>query len=84
MLFRSPACLPACLPAQGPDLPGDGEVVLSLAAGSDHHVSLVHGLHHLLGLPEVDVVEGGVGDHTLDVGWWGEGETEIGVKWTEW
>lgn len=48
-------------------LPGDGEVVLSLAAGPDDQVSLVQRLHHLLCLVEADVVEVWVGDHTLDV-----------------
>lgn len=46
-------------------LPSDGEMVLSLAAGSDDQVSLVQGLHHFLRLVKTDVVEVGVGDHTL-------------------
>lgn len=49
--------------------PGDGEVVLSLAAGSDDQVSLIQGLHHLLCLVETDIVKVGVGDHTLDICW---------------
>ena len=48
-------------------LPGDRQVVLPLAAGPDDEVALVHGLHHLLRLLEVDVVERRVGDHALDV-----------------
>lgn len=40
-------------------------MILSLAAGSDDQVSLVQGLHHFLRLVETDVVEVGVGDHTL-------------------
>lgn len=46
-------------------LPGDREVVLPLAAGSDDQVSLVQGLHHFLRLVETDIVEVGMGDHTL-------------------
>lgn len=46
-------------------LPGDGEVILSLAAGSDDQVSLVQSLHHFLSLVKADVVEVGVGDHTF-------------------
>lgn len=49
--------------------PGDGEVVLSLAAGSDDQVSLVQGLHHLLCLVETDIVEVGMSDHTLYICW---------------
>lgn len=48
-------------------LPGDSEVVLSLAAGPDDQVSLVQCLHHLLCLVEADIVEVWVGDHSLDV-----------------
>lgn len=48
-------------------LPCDGQVILSFTAGSNHHVTLVHGLHHLLCLFEVDVVERRVGNHTFDV-----------------
>lgn len=40
-------------------------MILSLAAGSDDQVSLVQGLHHLLCLVETDIVEVGVGNHTL-------------------
>lgn len=46
-------------------LPGDGQVILSFAAGSDDQVSLVQGLHHFLSLVKTDVVEVGVGDHTF-------------------
>lgn len=49
--------------------PGDSEVILSLAAGSDDQVSLIQGLHHLLCLVETDVMKVGVGDHTLDICW---------------
>lgn len=45
--------------------PGDGQVILSLAAGSDDQVSLIQGLHHFLSLVKADVVEVGVGDHTF-------------------
>lgn len=44
-------------------------MVLSLAAGSDDQVTLVQGLHHLLRLVETDIVEVGVGDHTLYICW---------------
>lgn len=42
-------------------------MVLSFAAGPDDQVSLVQSLHHLLCLVEADIVEVGVGDHSLDV-----------------
>lgn len=61
-------------------LPGDSEVVLSLAAGPDDQVALVQGLHHLLCLVEADVVEVGVGDHTLDVRWRRRGDTVRSVR----
>ncbi len=48
-------------------LPCDRQVVLPFTAGSNHHITLVHGFHHLLRLFEVDVVEGRVSDHTLNV-----------------
>lgn len=56
-------------------LPGDCEVVLSLAAGPDDQISLVQGLHHLFCLVETDIVEVGVGDHTLYVCWRKRGNT---------
>lgn len=49
-------------------------MVLSLAAGSDDQVTLVQGLHHLLRLVETDIVEVGVGDHTLYICWREKGE----------
>ena len=58
-------------------LPGDGEVVLSFAAGSDDQVSLVQGLHHFLCLVEADVVEVWVGDHTLYIRWRGRGNIQM-------
>lgn len=58
-----------CTPLSVSYLPGDCEVVLSLAAGSDDQVSLVQGLHHFLCLVETDIVEVGVGDHTLYICW---------------
>lgn len=61
--------MPCCLPLSISYFPGDGEVVLSLAAGSDDQVTLVQGLHHLLRLVETDIVEVGVGDHTLYICW---------------
>lgn len=66
--------LPCCLPLSISYFPGDGEVVLSLAAGSDDQVTLVQGLHHLLRLVETDIVEVGVGDHTLYICWREKGE----------
>lgn len=42
-------------------------MVLSFAAGPDDKVPLVQSLHHLLSLTKTDVVEVGVGDHTLYV-----------------
>lgn len=51
------------------NLPSNSQVVLSLTAGPDDHISLVHGLHHLLCLLEVDVMERWVGYHPLDVGY---------------
>lgn len=48
-------------------LPRDRQVVLPFTAGSNNYVTLVHGFHHLLCLFEVDVVEGRVSDHTLNV-----------------
>lgn len=65
-LYSSSLC---CAPPSVSYLPGDGEVVLSLAAGSYDQVALVQGLHHLLCLVETDIVEVGVGDHTLYIRW---------------
>lgn len=39
------------------DLPGDSQMILPFAAWPNNHISLVHGLHHLLCLLEADVVE---------------------------
>lgn len=52
-------------------------MVLSLAAGSDDQVTLVQGLHHLLRLVETDIVEVGVGDHTLYICWREKGNANI-------
>lgn len=60
---------PFCTGLSVPYLPGDGEVILSFAAGSDYQVTLVQGLHHLLRLVEADIVEVGVGNHTLYICW---------------
>ena len=60
--------------------PGDGEVVLSLAARSDDQVSLVQGLHHLLRLVETNIVEVGVGYHTLYIGWRDKECKQIAIK----
>lgn len=49
------------------DFPGHCQVVLALAAWSDNHITLVHGLHHLFCLLEIDIMEGWVCDHSLDV-----------------
>lgn len=48
-------------------LPRHSQVVLPFTAGSNHHITLVHGLHHLLRLFEIDVVEGRMSNHTLYV-----------------
>lgn len=40
-------------------------MVLPFATRPDDQVSLVQSLHHLLSLVETDVVEVGMGDHTL-------------------
>lgn len=55
-------------------------MVLSLAAGSDDQVSLVQTLHHLLCLVETNVVEVGVGNHTLYVCWTDRGEANKQYK----
>lgn len=48
-------------------LPGDRQVVLTFAARPDHHITLIHRLHHLLCLLEVNVVERWVGNDTLNI-----------------
>ena len=55
-------------------------MVLSLAARSDDQVSLVQGLHHLLRLVETNIVEVGVGNHTLYICWRDKEGRQIDIK----
>lgn len=49
------------------DLPGHCQVILTLAAWSDDHITLVHGFHHFFCLLKIYIMEGWVCNHSLDI-----------------